>query len=737
MFLDEKEKKIIILEEKQKEYQSLLIKANTIIKKNKILLNEKDSKINEFEKLIENNNNKIFTLQENENNFKILIKEKDNKIEELDNTISNLKNKISELKENIKSNQSLLNERDNKINEFENIIKNYNNVLEENEKIKSLIKEKDNIIREFENKIESIKTKIILFEEKEKQSQSLLKEKDNKINELENIIENNKNTIFNLEENKNKNKKLVNEKDNEIINYKNKILELEENVKQNKLILNEKENQVNEFEIKIKNYILEFEEKEKKNQSLLNEKDNKINEFENIIKNTKNEISKLRKQMYENSENYNYEINKSKEKVNQLEIKIKEYENIIANKSNKKSEKKVFNNQFDNKVNIDYTYDPETKCNDDDNRLFKNDEYNNLGIEQNKKPNGVCDIKNKELDDGFKIYGFINRSSDCYLNSSLQLLTRINELKIGVFNYEKNYTINKDNDTKGQLFIEFKAILNKIENSKNDDLIIDPKPLKNIMGKIDDKYYDNSQEDANEFITYFIDGLLMETSNKLKEKDVKNLKVLKINDKSTRDAYNSFCERFYLERGYSILMDIFYGILQIKKYCKKCGEIISIKFNPYNTIDLPIYQLSKQYKNLELNQILNEFRAEKKYETKSIKCNKCKTSKDLKTITLFYTFPKYLIICFGRTVGNEYIYNNILYDKNLEIRSDYDNKKYYYSLECVLEHSGGVNFGHYSALCPRDKEKNKWYKFSDSSCDKYNNNFYSKNAIILLYKSFK
>ena len=40
-------------------------------------------------------------------------------------------------------------------------------------------------------------------------------------------------------------------------------------------------------------------------------------------------------------------------------------------------------------------------------------------------------------------------------------------------------------------------------------------------------------------------------------------------------------------------------------------------------IELPIYQMAKQYKNktLELNQILNEFKSEKKYE---IKCNKCK-----------------------------------------------------------------------------------------------------------------
>ena len=90
-----------------------------------------------------------------------------------------------------------------------------------------------------------------------------------------------------------------------------------------------------------------------------------------------------------------------------------------------------------------------------------------------KKKIAVYDIKNKELsnkiknsNEGSKIYGFINKGNDSYLNSSLQLLTRIKELKDGVFNYEKKYKINEDNDTEGKLFIEFKKMLNLIENSK-------------------------------------------------------------------------------------------------------------------------------------------------------------------------------------------------------------------------------------------------------------------------------
>ena len=356
----------------------------------------------------------------------------------------------------------------------------------------------------------------------------------------------------------------------------------------------------------------------------------------------------------------------------------------------------------------------------------------------NQKKIAIYDIKNKELsnkiensNEGSKIYGFINKGNDSYLNASLQLLTRIKELKDGVFNYEKKYKINEDNDTEGKLLIEFKKMLNLIENSKNKNLIIDPSHLKKIMGKIDEKYYRNNQEDANEFISNFIGGLLMETSNKLSEKKIKSMKALKINNEFIRKAYDRFYNRFYIKKGYSFLMDIFYGIQQTQKYCKNCNEIISIKFNLYNMIELPIYQMAKQYKNktLELNQILNEFKAEKKYE---IKCNKCK--KEINTKTLFYTFPKYLIIYFGRAVGDEYIYNKILYDHNLDIESDCDNKIYKYILECIIEHSRGANYGHYFTECLLDS---RWYLFNDSFYQEYKNNYGSKSALILLYKSFK
>ena len=436
------------------------------------------------------------------------------------------------------------------------------------------------------------------------------------------------------------------------------------------------------------------------------------------IKSLKSENEKLKK--YMNDINYKinsliYENEKLKkdnkilrENILEKNNKINDYEILIKKQAKDISLLKVIEKDLKSLLNMNN---------------IKINEYINTIKEYNEK------FENKIDEESIKFYGFINSGNNCYLNSSLQLLTRINELKNGILNYQDN-EINKDNNTKGQLFVEFKNIISEIENPQNDNLLINPEKLKYIMGNINQIYYRSSLEDSNEFISNFISGLFNETANKAK---VKNIKILDINNKMDKKAYDKFCNRFYLNKGYSFLIDIFYGIFKSINYCKACKQTITIKFNAYNMLELPIYKLAKinNNKTLDLKEILNEFRREKqlKYE-----CDNCKNTNELYTKLFLYTLPKYLILSFIRNVDGEYFYNNIEYDETLDIKNDYDNKTYNYSLECVIEHSGGVYSGHYTALC-KDKKSNKWYRFNDIYCDKYNYNFHSKNALLLLYKS--
>ena len=335
--------------------------------------------------------------------------------------------------------------------------------------------------------------------------------------------------------------------------------------------------------------------------------------------------------------------------------------------------------------------------------------------------------KEKEINDFNKynkIYGFNNDGNNCYLNSSLQLLTRIKDLKNEVFNFQENY---QDNDTQGRLIIEFRNILKKIENSTNDNLIINPARLKSIMGNVDERYNSYGQEDSNEFIANFINAILSETANK--EIKVKKLNI--VNELEKR-PYENLYKKFYQRKGNSFILNLFYGITKLTKYCKKCGTINSIKFNVYNMLEFPLYSLAKKYKNkdLTLNDLYNKYIEEIKNDGT---CNNCNED-ELYSKTTIYTLPKYLMICLQRTCDNEYFCNNVLYPKNINLKSEFDNNKSSYTLECVIEHSGGISYGHYTALAPVDKDNNIWYRFNDSHCNKFKTDFQSNNAFILLYK---
>ena len=687
------------------------------IKKNKLDQEEKNSLVIRI-----NNLNQIITNLENE---KQMIKEKSNLYEsEMKNKsqlLISLNETIEKVNKELKEKELLLNEKENKIKEYKNIIKNKEKIIYEFEKEKKknrlLLNEKNNKIKEFELELSSLKKKNI-------ENILLLNEKNNKIKEFEEKLSLLKNKEINDE-------KLLDEKINKIKELEPELSQLKSREKENELLLKEKNNKIKEFELALSS----FKTKNNENILLLNEKNNKIkeigkelsllktkdienvlliNEKTNIIKEIGEELS----QKKENELKLIEQINELKKSINNKDNELLKLKKKISDELEKKNEKeknvrfseiKYSNNLSGGGMILD-------TC---DGRQSKQINYDNNELKIENKT--TCLKINK-------IYGFTAGGNNCYLNSSLQLLTRIKELKYEVFNFNKN-EINRNSDTKGQLLDEFKNILNRIENSKNDGFVINPNNLKLIMGNIDEKYFGNSQEDASEFINNFINGLLEETINKESGKKVNSLLMKKQID---QEAYDKFHKRFFIKKGYSFVKNIFYGIMQTINYCNICKKEFLNSFNAYCMIKLPIYNLAyrKKKSNIELKEILDEYRTEKKMD---MNCNNCK-NKNISTKTLLITFPKFLLLVFMRNVDGLHLSNNILYDDTLSIISDYDNKIYKYNLECVIEHIGGVDFGHYTALCPKDSNNNKWYRFNESYCDKKNYDFQSRNATVLLYK---
>jgi len=687
------------------------------IKINKLDIEEKnllETKINNLNQKITNLENENQIMNEKANLFEKEMKNKSQLVRNLNET-------IEKVNKELKEKNLLLNEKEKKIKDYNNIIKNKEMIIyefdEEKKKNGLLLSEKDNKIKELE-------LELSLLKKREKDNELLSNEKNNKIKKFEEKL-----SLFKTKEIANE--KLLDEKNNKIKELELELFQLKSREKENGLLLKEKNNKIKEFELELSS----LKAKNNENILLLNEKNNKIKQIEK-------ELSLLKTKDKENILLINEKTNKIKEIGEELSQK-KENELKLIEQINEL--RKSLNNKDNELLKLKKKYSDELEK--------KNDKEKNVQLSEVKYSNNlsgggmildICDGRqskqinydNNELKIESKrtsvkinkIYGFTAGGNNCYLNSSLQLLTRINELKYEVFNFNKK-EINRNSDTKGKLIDEFINILNKIENSKNDSFVINPNNLKLIMGNIDDKYFRNSQEDASEFINNFINGLLEETINKENGKKVNQLIMKK---KTDQEAYDKFHKRFFIKKGYSFVKNIFYGIMQTINYCNICKKEFLNSFNAYCMIKLPIYNLAlrKKKSNIELKEILDEYRTEKKME---MNCNICK-NKNISTKTLLITFPKFLLVVFMRNADGQHLSNNIIYDDKLSIMSDYDNKIYKYDLECVIEHSGGIGFGHYTALCPKDSNNNKWYRFNESYCDRENYGYQSKNATVLLYK---
>lgn len=391
------------------------------------------------------------------------------------------------------------------------------------------------------------------------------------------------------------------------------------------------------------------------------------------------------------------------------------------------------------------------------NKLNENNQKNLIDkilIEENKKElneirdNGIgpCDTmkkkkkekeiiiqeEKKESDDlktDQKIYGFRNEGNNCYLNSSLQLLTRIKELKDEVLNFGEGF---QDNETQGKLIVEFRKILNSIENSTSKNLVINPARLKRVMGNVDSKYFSYGQEDSNEFISNFLGALLSETGNK--EAPLKKLNII---NESDQKPYENLFKKFFKRRGDSFVIDLFYGILKTTKFCKNCGKTNSIKFSVYNMLEFQLYILAKKYSNkdLTLQELYDNYLEDRLSEGEL--CSFCDNAQIYLRPSV-YTFPKYLMICLQRVTDRDYFYNKVIYPINLKIKGEYNDNINFYTLDCVIEHSGGCGFGHYTALVPIEKGNNStWWRFSDSNWNEAYNGYKSDNAFLLLYKLIK
>ncbi len=307
----------------------------------------------------------------------------------------------------------------------------------------------------------------------------------------------------------------------------------------------------------------------------------------------------------------------------------------------------------------------------------------------------------------------------------------------------------------------------------NTNCIIKPVKLKDVISEHCPKFKGYQQHDSEELLYGMFDRLHEETKTGIIVKKFRVSEEVslffnrkkelldKIKQNPGNDNYKRQFEEFisdnyasnvivdsleywksYLDRNNSVISKMFTGLFSSEIRCTKCNNN-NINFETFNILELALTNKNnKIIDNLE-DCIRNFCEIE---EIDGYSCGKCSCiTTALKKMSLFQLPPKLIIQLKRFSSKNKSILSNgkindlirfPLTDLDLSIAQNqtkpHTDK---YNLYATVNHSGGLNGGHYVANCKNLLDK-KWYHYNDSRVSYVYNesDILDDSAYILFYE---
>jgi ubiquitin C-terminal hydrolase len=187
------------------------------------------------------------------------------------------------------------------------------------------------------------------------------------------------------------------------------------------------------------------------------------------------------------------------------------------------------------------------------------------------------------------IVGMDNLGNTCFMASALQCLINSKSLTVRMLTSEWEASLNTVSSvTKGRLAAEYYLILKKIWCEQNDH--VSPSNIKNTITKVCKSFAGYSQQDSQEFLSFFLD-ILHEDLNQVIRKPYEVLK-----DYSIDQPIESFIEdrvQSHQRRNRSFVVDTFHGHFYSKLQCPDCNNI-SASVDPFDMISMNIPSQEKR-----------------------------------------------------------------------------------------------------------------------------------------------
>ncbi|CAF4956964.1 unnamed protein product [Pieris macdunnoughi] len=332
--------------------------------------------------------------------------------------------------------------------------------------------------------------------------------------------------------------------------------------------------------------------------------------------------------------------------------------------------------------------------------------------------------------------GLRNIGNTCFMNSVFQCLSNTRPLLEYVSDDKYTADINTTlSCMKGALIKAFASVIKELWRSGERDTVVNTTSLKSQVQRFAPRFMGYSQQDAQEFLRYLLEGLHEDVNRvTIKPKPI----LTEIDDSLSDAAKAAEAWNRYLRMEDSRVGDIFVGQLKSTLRCTYCKHD-SVTFDPFWDLSLPI---PSRTGNLKLQQCLQHFVKEEELDgDEKPTCSKCGVRrKCLKWFTV-QKFPQVLVLHLKRFSPTERFRGKLsvvvefpLTGLDMSPLAANKTSSAVYNLYAVSNHSGTTYSGHYTAYC-KHPYTGDWHEYNDSRVSPIKpRDVVSSEAYVLFYE---